>query len=168
MLRESSSECYQVDTCNAKTMLERKSKDQRGKTEKEKEIPIKYHRPLAAYRSHTISGRGGAPRSRAEAFSNSSKVQHCCTTAKNPTKLEVWTREERTGQCLTTWLHTACLSVGYIWCEADCRAYLFTGQLWGRCAVASCLLRRFCHIWLMRWLICKHELYHVCVPTQSM
>lgn len=88
-MRESSSECYQVDTCNAKTMLERKSKDQRGKTEKEKEIPIKYHRPLAAYRSHTISGRGGAPRSRAEAFSNSSKVQHCCTTAKNPTKLEV-------------------------------------------------------------------------------
>lgn len=112
-------------------MLERKSKDQRGKTEKEKEIPIKYHRPLAAYRSHTISGRGGAPRSRAEAFSNSSKVQHCCTTAKKPTKLEVWTREERTEQCLTTWLHTACLSLGYIWCEADCRAYLFTGQFWG-------------------------------------
>lgn len=34
VLRGNSIEYYQVNTCNAKTMLERKSKDQRGKTER--------------------------------------------------------------------------------------------------------------------------------------
>lgn len=72
VLRGNSTEYYQVNTCNAKTMLERKSKDQRGKDRKRKKIPIKYHRPLAAYISHTINGKGEALRSWAEAFTNSS------------------------------------------------------------------------------------------------
>lgn len=68
-MRENSTECYQVNTCNAKTMLERKRAKTKGGRQKRKKIPIKYHRPLAAYRSHTISGRGGAPSSWAEALS---------------------------------------------------------------------------------------------------
>lgn len=39
--KKNCTECYQVNTCNAKTMLEKKSKRPKGKDRKRKKIPIK-------------------------------------------------------------------------------------------------------------------------------
>lgn len=57
-----------------KNNVREKEQRPKGKDRKRKKIPIKYHRPLAAYRSHTISGRGGAPRGWAETFSNNCQM----------------------------------------------------------------------------------------------
>lgn len=96
-------------------------REKRAKTKSErqrKKVPRKYHRPLATYRSHTISGWGGAPRSWADAFGNGSEGQH-------PT---VWQRQGETSTLCCTRL---CVSL-YM-CQ-----YSFN---WWQTFMVTCLLR---------------------------
>lgn len=98
-MRENNTECYQVNTCNAKNNVREKEQRPKRKDRKRKKIPIKYHRPLATYRSHTISGRGGALKGWAEAFRNRSITKFWWATARNPIIVKLFTAEAGTDLC---------------------------------------------------------------------